>query len=258
MKQIITLSVIAACSLLSSCKHENPALPINAIYLVDFSASRGTSVIRWYKEMIQHSISENMGSKDMATVLPIDFNSETSSQEIFKVDFSKNDYSNEFAGLQKDEIEQQNHRDSVSTAVKRFCASFDIARQQRAQLMGGTDIFGALRLCGKYTVPGHRNVVILLSDMLQYTDIKKLNFENNLNASQEIEHYMSVIEKIDLKGVEIIVLCGAQNNMRPEKFNAVKSFWERYFTQCHAKVLDYSSGAVTKLDEVFKNKSAEK
>ena len=251
MKKFITLSAIAACSLLSSCKHEPQIPPVNCISLVDFSPSRDISVIRWYRETIQHSILESMGAKDRAIVLPIDFNSETSGQEIFTVDFSKNDYSNEYAGLQKDEIERQNHLDSVHAAALHFNQSFETVRQYRAQLTGGTDIFGALPQCKKYCVPGYRNIVVIFSDMLQYTN-SVWNFEDHLNTPAEIEHYLSIAEKIDLDGVEIIVITGAQNDMRPEKYNTVKTFWMKYFIQCHARLLDYSSGATSKLEESLK------
>ena len=144
MKRLITLSAVAASCLLISCTHEQPTLPVNFICQIDISQSRDTTVRQWYKATIQHSILAKMRAKDRAVILPVDGSSATSSQEIFKVDFSKNDYGNVYAGLQKKEIEQQNHLDSVHSAMQQFSVLFDAAVQKRAPMSVGTDLFGAL------------------------------------------------------------------------------------------------------------------
>jgi hypothetical protein len=255
MKQTLIICTIAVVSLLPSCKRNGPsAPPINLIVLVDFSLSRDTSIVGWYKETISQSVLKPMGRNDRMIILPVDFNSKTSSEEIFKVNFSRNDYSNEYAGMQKDELEQQNHLDSVNSAVSQFRPVFDNARIRRARLKEGTDIFGGLSQCEKYSQPGYRNIVIIFSDMLEYTSKKMWNFEGHLNNEKDVEHYLSIAEKIDLQGMEVIVVTGAQNTMRPEKFSLVKSFWTKYLVQNHATVIDYSSGAVEKIEEQFTHK----
>ena len=250
---ILIIIIIAAISLPISCTHSGTTeQPKNIIVLIDFSQSRDTATLRWYKEVIIRYVIDNMGPKDRIIILPLDFNSETSSQEIFRVNFSKNDYTNEFAGLQKDEIEKQNHLDSVHSAVQQFEQLFETARHQRSLLRGGSDIFGGLKICHKYYAPGFRNILVVCSDMLQFTDRTAWNFEDHLNTKSEVEHYLSIAEKIDLQGMETIVLTGAQDSMRPEKFNAVKAFWESYFIQkCNDTIVDYSSGAVSKLEELI-------
>ena len=254
MKLFFTIIAIAVLGLPISCKHglQPSVLPKNIIVLVDFSLSRDSANILWFKETIIRYVIENMGPKDKVVILPVDFNSETSSQEIFTVNFSKNDYSNEFAGLQKDEIERQNHLDSVHGAVLQFELLFDSAWHQRSLLRGGTDIFGGLRICRKYYLTYCKNLLVVFSDMLQFTDRAVWNFEDHLNGKDEIEHYLSISDKVDLQGMQAIVLTGKQDSMRPEKFLAVKAFWEQYFIQkCGDSILDYSSGAVTKLAELI-------
>jgi len=252
VKSLILIILIAALSLPLSCTRSGTTVqPKNIIVLVDFSLSRDTANIRWYMETIARYVVDNMGPKDRIIILPLDFNSETSSTEIFRVDFSKNDYSSEFAGLQKDEMEKQNHLDSVQSAIQQFKQLFEIARQKRALLRGGTDIFGGLKICRKYYVPGSRNILVICSDMLQFTDRNVWNFEEHLTSKDEVEHYLSIAEKVDLQGMQTVVLTGAQDSMRPEKFNAVKAFWEAYFIKCNDTIVDYSSGAVSKLEELI-------
>lgn len=255
MKKTTTILVFALLSAFGSCtfcSHEELAPSTNIIVLVDLSKSRDTTILCWYKEIIKHSILENMGTKDHLVMLPIDFNSETSSEELFKVNFAKNDYSSEFGGLQKDEQEHENHMDSVHAAELRFEPVFQTALQKREGSRGGTDIFGAIAQSAKYVVPDCKNVLVIMSDMLQYTDKATWNFEEHLNDTGEIQHYLSMAQKIDLQNVQVIVLCGAQNNMQPNKFATIRLFWEQYFQKkCTTHLIDYSSGAVTKLEELL-------
>lgn len=247
MKQlvIILLATAVACAT-SSCAHQKPK---NVIILVDLSDSRDSTTINWYKETIKNSILNKMGPKDRLTVLPVDNSSETWGQEIFRVDFSKNNYGNEYAGLQQGEVEKKNLQDSNMKAILQFEKSFALARANRLGFNNGTDIIGSLKIANKYLTPGYKNIIVVLSDMMQMTDKKKMNFEDHLNRPNEIDHYLSVADKADLKNMQIIVLTGALNQMQPQKFGALKSFWEKYLTQCNGEVIDYSSGAITKLEE---------
>jgi hypothetical protein len=249
MKQLrLTFLFVAIASCItSSCKHHQQ--PKNIIVLPDLSDSRDSAIINWYEETTKNSVLARMGTKDRLTVLPVDHNSETWGQEIFKIDFSKNDYRNEYAGLQSNEVEKKNFADSVATAIQQFEISFNAARTSRISFNKGTDILGALKQAQKYFIPGDKNIIVLLSDMLQATDKTKMDFENHFNDLDEIDHYLSSAEKTDLRNMHIIVLTGAQSRIKPEKFSVIKSFWEKYFVQCHGQLVDYSSGAVSILEE---------
>jgi len=83
---VITLTLI-------SCKEEKPK---NIITLIDTSGTIDSNTIEWYRESIENCIMQKMGKKDRFMVLPIDFGSQTASQELYRVDFSKNNYKNEF------------------------------------------------------------------------------------------------------------------------------------------------------------------
>ena len=116
-KLCILLTVLLA-FLFTSCKKEQK--PKNFIIPIDFSDSRDSSVIKWYGQTIESSVIGKMGTNDKLTILPVDRNSEVWGQEIFTIDFSKYEYGNEFAGLQSDEIEQNNFRDSVKSSINQF------------------------------------------------------------------------------------------------------------------------------------------
>lgn len=253
---LIAMTALLLVAGLSSCQTEKKGNSI--ICLPDFSSSRDRSTVEWYRETIKRNILMNMGPKDELTVLPIDFNSETASAEIFTVSFARNDYSNLYGGLQNDEIEAKNHADSVAAQYGKFDSLFEAAYLQRSALPPGTDIIGALRQARKYIVGKNKvNTIVLMCDMLLYVN-KETDFEHHLNQDGEIAHYLSLMEKVPLDDCNVIVLTGPQPHIRPEKFQVVKRFWEQYFAQCHAKLLDYSSGATMKVEQALADYSQSK
>ncbi len=237
--------------LFTACKPASK--PKNFIVTVDFSSSRDSLVIHWYKQTIQQSILRKMGKGDRIIILPVDHNSELWGQEIFKVDFSAYNFENEFAGLQKEEIERKNFQDSVTVAMKIFEQNFDAAKAARYNFNNGTDVLGALKQSQKYILPDHKNILILLCDMMQVTDKKELNLEDNLQSTEQIDKSLKSIKAIELPETKVMVLTGPQVNMAIGKFNVIKAFWEKYFEKANVELLDYSSTAVTKLEQVVTN-----
>lgn len=247
MKTNLNRSIIlAAIVFLSACKNEQQ--PKNFIVPIDFSSSRDSTIINWYGETVVNSLLQQAGMKDKLTILPVDFNSELWSQEIFKIDFSQFEYGNEFAGLQKDEIEKKNFQDTVTGAIRNFTICFDSARNERKGFDRGSDVLGALKQCQKYVSAHHQNIIVLFCDMQQYSGKRDFDLENNLKE-EKIQKYLDTIEPIDLGNSKIIVLTGPQINISATKFNLVKRFWEEYFKKCNAELIDYSTGAVSKLEE---------
>ncbi|MBL7738470.1 MAG: hypothetical protein JNK14_04575 [Chitinophagaceae bacterium] len=247
----ITQSVITgiAMSVLISCKQER--MPKNIIVPADLTNSRDSLTISWYKERITNSILGKMTTKDIITILPVDHSSELWGKEIFRYDFSGNVYSNEYAGLQAKETEKKNFQDSLVSVSKQFERSFDVARNERVGFNNGTDVFGALRLCQKYFLPYHQNVIVMLTDMQQVTDRNSMNFEKQLNTEKEIELFLQKAEKVNLENSQVVVLTGPQIAISKEKFAAIRKFWEKYFIQNNARLVDYSTGATAKLEQVI-------
>ncbi|MFN8288985.1 MAG: hypothetical protein U0U70_01890 [Chitinophagaceae bacterium] len=251
MKTTIASFLMLLVTVLVSChKKETPK---NIIVPVDFSASRDSIAIAWYKETIKNAIIRNMGVEDRITVLPVDGGSELWSQEVFSYDFSKNKYTNEYAGLQADDVKRENFRDTAAKAMALFEQAFDRAVAERKQLSQVTDIFGSLRLTKKYVLTGHQNVLILFSDMQQSETGEELNLEKKVLTKPETETFLKKAVPVDLKGTDIIVLTGSQTNVTPEKFSALQTFWTKYFDKCGARAIDYSTGTAIKLEERLKS-----
>lgn len=246
MKQNIVILVFSV--LLFSCTRQKPN---NFIGLIDFSASRDSIDVIWYKQVIKEHLLKHMGAKDRLTLLPVDYSSITVSTEFFSIDFSKNNYTNEFAGFDADRMEQKSHRDSITTASSMFDIAFVQEWQHRKGFPEGTDIFGALENCRKYIISESRNITIIYSDMFEYTGKGKISFEDSLKSEADVEKFLKLSPKIDLSGVEIIVLTGNQQKVKPEIFMLVKKFWTQYFKQCNAQLLDYSSESVSSLGNIF-------
>ncbi len=250
MKQILSNSVIAVTILLSDCNFKTEVKQDkNVVTLPDYSDSRDSAAHNFYKEVISNSVIGHLGFFDRTTALPIDKGSSTSSQEIFTADFSLNDYVNQFAGLDGDGLAMESHKDSLTSAKKRFSLAYDLALVSRKEFANATDIVGAIQQAKKYYLPGHNNILVILSDMLISVD--SIDFENHLNNEEDIKYYLTKVDTVDLKDWKIIILTGTQPNITTQKYNTVKTFWERYIKSCHGELVDYSSGAVTKLEQVI-------
>jgi hypothetical protein len=163
MKRYYVLAASLIVFIASSC--EKPATPKNFILIVDLSGSVDTTLTRWYQKTIRDLILPNMGPKDKLIVLPLDRKSQTANKEIFKVDFSRFDYTNEFAGQDENELVRQNHKDSVAVMQESFTEMFSAACAERAEFKGGTDIFGSLMQSTKYVTSKRINYIGILSDM---------------------------------------------------------------------------------------------
>lgn len=253
MKKLISyLLLLLVIIMNSSCKEE--LLTRNFIVPIDFSVSREKETITWYRETVKETILKKMNSHDRIVVLPIDHKSEVWGEEVFTVDFSRGDYSNEFAGLQGDEVAQNNLQDSVRSAIELFDKRFIAVQESRIQFSMGTDVFGALRESHKYLRTDCENIIIIFSDMLQASAKERIDFENRLNSENDIEAFLGLVEPIELSGVKVMILTGPQTNVTTKKYRAVKMFWEQYFQKCNAQLLGYSSGGVTQLEELVTQK----
>jgi hypothetical protein len=225
----------------------------NFIVPVDLSNSRDTLIINWYREIIKTSIFKNLHPKDRIVIMPVDKLSEVWGEEIFFADYSRHNYTNEFAGLQASQVERQNFQDSVSSSVKLFEVRFQSVRESRSHFVKETDVLGALRLCKKYCKPEFENIIVLLCDMQQVSEKGKIDFEKTLNTEKDARSLIDKIEPVDLSNISVIVLTGPQTAISSQKFGAVKLFWSEYFNKCNASLIDYSSGATTLLEEFLSN-----
>lgn len=236
---------------ISSCDIKWPFFtsenPVNIICLVDFSSSIPEQTISSYKDIITYSINKNLSNKDKLLVLPIDYASQTSSTEIFTIDYSKFNFEKEFASpQQKEQLEKKaldNFKDSIS---KKIDSSFNNAVINRQQYSGGTDIIGALKECRKYVLDNSINLIVILSDMIQETDKIKLP---ELKGEKDVINLVEKTDKVELGIIDVIVLTGDQPGLPQSQFDKTKMFWSKYFDKCGINLVDYSSGGRSVLTE---------
>jgi hypothetical protein len=245
--------IIVTGMMFASCKDSNKItrLPHNIVTGADISGSRTPANVLWYKEIVEQHILTNAGMKDRVIVLPIDAGSLQASEEILYLDFASNSYYNQSAGQNQDLVQKRLHHDSIVVGQHRFSLAFDSALVHRMNFSGGTDIVGTLQVVQKYLLPGHDNVVILLSDMLLDANFGsgRVNFESNvLNDTSDLSSMLTKVPVVNLSGWKVIVLTGAQTKIPSAKYMAVRTFYERYFSKCGANLLGYSSETVSMID----------
>ena len=250
MKKSILIISFFATLMLHSCETQKGQMANNKIIAIDLSGTRDAAILKWYRDIASNNIIHNLGTKESTAVLPIDSGSVQAGQEILIADLSLNNYKNEFAGAQQNEIEMNLHHDSIQALQKRFEANFDNAVSKR-KYGGGTDLVGAISEAKKYALPGHVNVLIILSDMLSYQNYGSgiVDFEHGLCDTAEIEGMLAKLPRVDLQGFKVIVVTGSQTNISAAKFNVVKKLWERYFSICHGELKLYTSGSISLLEK---------
>lgn len=248
-----TFLIISYCLMLfaSSCDYKLPFFtsqkPVNVICLVDFSSSIPEQTIASYKDIIVQNVNKHLENNDKLLVLPIDYASQTSSTEIFAIDYSKHNFEKEFASPQQKEQLEKKALDSFKDSIsKKIDSSFNNAVINRQQYSGGTDIIGALKECRKYILDNSINLIVILSDMIQETDKIKLP---DLKADKDIVNLVEKTDKVDLGTIDLLVLTGDQPGLPQTQFDKTKLFWSKYFDKCGLNLVDYSSGGRSVLSE---------
>lgn len=247
MKKVTILIVLIAVISVLSCSKEKQ--PVNTIVGFDISKSRNNSVIQWYFDAVYNGVLLGSSPQSVVTVLPIDNGSQTATEELLRVDFSAHDYTNEYAGLNADKLEQTMHTDSVTAAARQLLANVNTSISTRAEMGGGSDILGFLRQAQIYKMKDTRNVLVLLTDMLQDADGIYIDTKNE----QNIEQFFENLPEIDLDGFDIHILTGQQPKISTRLFLLLKDKWTKYLTDCGATVINYSTGGVSQLKQYYKD-----
>ena len=131
-----------------------------------------------------------------------------------------------------------------------FNTSIARAKVERANLTKGTDITGALKDVSKYYQDGQENIIILLSDMMNWSG--NLKMEEGSFTSEMIDNKLAELPTIDGSKANVIVHTGDITNISSKHFSIVNDFWKKYFDKNGFILFDYSSGAKSKLEERIK------
>jgi len=243
---VLMIVVLASCEYLPEkikkiiCPPE--PMPKNIIVLADYSASIPRATTDWYLATIADEIIPTLGKNDNLTILPVDYGSLTSSKEVFSTNFDKLTFSTaQVNELQKKSFEQQQFlkfkKDSILPGLK---TAFETAYHERSKYNKGTDLLGAMVQAHGYLKNGSQNLVVIMSDMIQETEL--VNIEKHMKADNQVETMLNKTQKVQLHDVEVIILTGEQPNISISKFNRIKTYWEKLAERDDWNLLEYNSG----------------
>ncbi len=248
------LPLIAMALLISSCNSSctKKVVHKNIICYIDFSVNPNWDArINYYGDVINNSIIKNMSYNDRIVILPIDNGTTTNSQEILNNSLKKQfDYIPDgISPLDEDRVAEEN----LEKDKKAFCDAFNTnissAKISRANLTKGTDITGALQDVSKYYQEGQENIIVLLSDMMNWSG--NLKMEEGSFTAELIDKKLAELSSIEGKNVKVIVHTGDITNISSKHFSIVNEFWKKYFEKNNFVLYDYSSGGKAKMEELL-------
>jgi hypothetical protein len=192
---------------------------------------------------------------DALIVIPIDNASVTNSAAIFQSDLSKEDFEPEMASpMEVDDIIQKKLKEFKTGLQSAFEKAYSETLEKRSSYGKATDLFGSLEQAAKELDRKDRNVVIFLSDMMNYSPVLKMEPGNSSFNSGSLDTALKNAPARPLPGAAVLVLTGELSDISTDHFNLVKSFWTRYFEKNGVSLYDYSSTSTSKLDELLGQK----
>jgi hypothetical protein len=256
MKKISsTLSLIAfaflVTILVSSCGKEK--VHKNIICYVDFSENPNRDKrVAYYVEVINNSIIKNMSFNDRIVILPIDNGTITNNIELLDKSLNKQfDYIPDGTSpLDEDRVAQENLDKDIKAMTDEFNANITKAITDRANLTKGTDILGALNGVGTYYQAGQKNIVVLLSDMMNWSS--NLKMEQGSFTANLVDKKLAELPTLDGQKAIVLVHTGDITNISNDHYNSVNGFWKKYFDKYNFSLNDYSSSGKSKLEEIIK------
>lgn len=260
MKQRFTMFFLPVALLLAvfslvSCVRQKPA-GTKVICLVDLSDS-GNAMQRkeFYRNIIRDRVIPSLGMHDALIVIPIDNASVTNSAAIFRSDLSGQKFEPEFTSpMEVDNIIQKKLKEFKEGLQTEFEKAYSETLEKRSSYGKATDLFGALEQVARELDKKNRNVVIFLSDMMNYSPQLKMEPGNSSFNRNSLENAVKNAPARSLPGATALVLTGELSDISTDHFNLVKSFWSGYFDKNSIVLYDYSSTSTTKLDELLAQK----
>jgi hypothetical protein len=116
-------------------------------------------------------------------------------------------------------------------------------------LQQGTDILGALGYSGKYYEDDQENIIIFLSDMMNWSGNLKME-EGHFDGSM-VDKKLNETPNVEGKSAKVIVITGDITNISSKHFEVVSDFWNKYFKKNNFILVDYTSAGKAKLEELM-------
>lgn len=246
MKYLLTSVAVLICLSIQSCKKDRTHR--NIICLVDFSVNpQWEERLDYYEDVIATSVIPNMSYEDRLVVLPIDNGSVTNSEELLDFTLKRQfDYIPDGTSpMEEDQVSEENLKKDLEKMSSDLAQSLIKTRTSRADLKKGTDIFGALSGATGYYQQGQHNIVILLSDMMNWSS--KLKMEPGSFNSSMIGEKLSEVGSLEGNGAAVIVHTGDITNVSNEHYLTIKDFWTKFFEGNSYQLKDFSSAGRSNL-----------
>lgn len=252
----VFIASIAAFILLSSCKWgEKHVAPKgkNIICVVDFSDSKNAATrLQFYMTVIKDNIIPTLGLHDKIVVMPIDKASITNSSDILLDDLSERTFEPDMASpMEEEQIIKENLKKFKDSLAIAFSRNFQVAVNSRSISSHGTDIFGALDIAKSKLRKGDDNYLILLSDMMNWSNTLNMEPGNNNFNKGTVDEILGNVPDITMPNTTALVLTAEQVEVSAEHFQLVQSFWTKYFAKNQVRLFDYNSASISKLDEML-------
>lgn len=251
IKSVFCLAVVLL--LISSCGSKSGPTRKNIICLVDFSDSKNAAErLQFYMTVIKDNVIPKLSFTDKITVIPIDRASITNSSDILLADLSTKDFEPDAASpMEEEQITKDNLKRFTDSLATSFAQTFQSAIDNRNKTSHGTDIFGALEVVKGKLKAKDDNVIILLSDMMNYTNTLKMEPENTEFSTSTLNNALGKVPNFEMANTTVLVLTADQSHISREHFKLVQSFWMQYFEKNHIKLYDYNSASLSKLNELM-------
>jgi len=231
---------IATSLLMAGCSRHHKG--IEAVVLLDYSASVPKKEFDKYVGMLREGVFRNMTFDDHIVLIPIHKASVMKNEIIGQCDFS------ELKEPLSENIPQWAVLHEADTIRARFDAVKDTLFQSRiyslreelSQFNIQTDIIGSINQAYIYLTRAKRRwkVLFIFSDMIQESEEVNLK---HLHTTKMIQQKIQRLEEMgqipDLEGT-FVFICGATERSK-RQYQLNKRFWYLFFEKAKASVYDY-------------------
>jgi hypothetical protein len=133
-------------------------------------------------------------------------------------------------------------KERIATARQQLVAAWQKRSQEFVENFSQTDLLGALVVSSQVFEPrdGHRNILVILSDMRHETPSLNLGKLTRVPAQPTLDKVSHAGLIAGLKGVEVYVLGVDAAGKSVAYWNSLHDFWLSYFEKAGAKVRAYS------------------
>jgi len=243
--------------LLNACKSsadKQAARQKQIVCFIDFSETADWPArMEKMQALVANSVIGKLSFNTKLIILPIDKASATGGKEILTgTTLDEFDYIPDMTSQVDEETVSKENLEKIKDSLKSiFNTRFPAILEERKGQARGTDIFGALEEAKRYATNTKNTLVILLSDMMNWSADLKME-QSNFNASN-LEKGLEKAPAVQLSGSSVFVFTGDVSYIDAVHYNTVKSFWKQYFQKNNMPLIDYSSAAVSELEKNIGN-----